>query len=236
MAPAFPRRSRPPVVTDETEERVSGEQREDPPPRTERRRRRSSSGREVTPAEPLSGKKRVWAVGLLSSAATFILMCALFLKRDLTAPGLTLKEARASLTSETMDELSLATLAAQRQEAERELRAMLAAQQVVISFLRADSAKAMEAQLDQPQAAAVAMPSLRASADWKKTASAVPVLLTKRRLPEGAGYTATWQAGALRLQTDDSSGTPKIRWESLHAQLPNAYPSQAVARKKTPPS
>lgn len=204
--------------------------------RYERRRRRSSSSRSPS-SESFSGKKGMVAAALLSAAAVFVLMCAWFLKRDLTDPRVTLEEARASITSTAMDELALAALEAQREEAGRELRAMLAAQEVVLAFLQAESVQAMQAQVDQPTAAAAWLPQLRQVPEWKKTTQASPLLLTKRRLPQGSGYLATWQAGPWQLQTDDSSGLPKIRWEALRAQLEKKDKKalQATAAKKKGP-
>lgn len=166
------------------------------------------------------------AASLVTAIAVFLLMCALFLKRDLTAPGLTLREARATITSETMDELSLATLEAQRRQAARELRAMLQAQRVVLGFLEASSPQSMLAFLDAPTAPAAALQPLM---DARKQAAApLPFALKKkRRLPDDEGYTATWQVGPWLLETDDRSGVPKIRWEPLQQQLA-AHPSASA--------
>ena len=115
---------------------------------------------------------------------------------------------------------SLEVLVEQRREADREVTALLAAQQTVMGFSRSRTPAQAARWLDTP----TAEPELVARILLDTSTSQGASLARKRRLPDGAGYQSTWRIGApdtsgLLIEVSDRSGEPKIDWAALRRQV-----------------
>jgi len=115
------------------------------------------------------------------------------------------------------DDDALAALAEHKQESARDLRSLLAAQQVVWRFFAATTAREAEPLI--AGAESLPLPEQGLASPLSSV-----TLRSKRRLPEDAGTASQWAVtttrfGELVVEISESSGEARLNWAKLAPQL-----------------
>lgn len=183
------------------------------------RRRHESDDDALDPDEGAAPQPWTWAaVGMVVGAGLVFAALSLSHLRRNTAPAPTAPAATALTTEAGRDDDAVAALAAHKQESTRDLKSLLAAQQVVWRFFGASDAKEANT-LILASTDPTPLP-----ADGLHSPLTSLTLRSKHRLPNDSGLASHWKVatsrfGELNVEVNDATGHPRINWAKLAPQL-----------------
>lgn len=174
-------------------------------------------GEASTSQVPTSGRLWTWAgLGAVAGGGlVFAALSALTLKRDISPASAAPSSSSSARIEGEAD--AVAALAEHKKASAREIKSLLASQQVVWQFFAtatADAARPLVSpEISAPlPAAGVQTPLTRL------------VLRSRHRLPDDSGLASQWSVtttrfGELVVDVTDTSGQPRINWDKLATQL-----------------